>query len=1301
MSESLYKACAEVLSLSQSRKHDLETLLDPETGFAPSLRRICQDQLEEAAETGDLDISQEELDALRMESDTWGLLQAVMPLRKTAAPTFPRAAALLAENPYTPPSTLAQAVMNASRLLSELIVIREWLHDTAPTPPQLDATTGYWKFTKHQTMQALRLNKSSYLREMDPDAINRGDEGALAVDDATYEKALAQTLYAHIRAGRLQEAVELCRKARQPWRAASIRGSLLFQWRAMCELQRFLVVVAFGLTSQTREATEPRDEDAMDEAEDFDTWKGNQRRKLWKMTCTRAALNTNLPPAERALYAALAPSPQTSVQLKGACRTWSDHLWAQVSVVCEEKESAELMRLRRSFWESGGEIEGHTEDVGTEGEEGEEEEWEAEVVSSLESLATVAVEDGPPADNPYYVSQLNIILDRTDALIESFADGLRNETYDRTSPDYPAMTRFFAHLCLYLQMIDVSAPPLATQTVLEAYLQVLEAAGQRELIAMYAGALGDNAVERYAMFLTSLELSADITERRLALTRAREHGLDMERVAIVTAERTMEKAFTILPSPKGPLPSVIGIQPPPTDAEWLLVRSIEWTTFMESTYGTALEQANVILRYLLSSGRVQVAKTLLSLLPPELGSIRGPEEQALEYLHYRQFFMVWEALDRVVECQALEVPQMTMDTRVAWLSDYKTLVHQAGEQIIKLLTTEWLITDSERNGIDRRTRELVRIRQIFIPELIIRLHAMLYTSRTKIPENLKETLALANIVADARYRLYDDFGDQRGRRLSDYVSAVRHAVLVSCYSILFFSHLSLISFIHPRAARVVSAVMDLNVLLALAAIGLALLWHRDNKRKFKGVPSIGYENYFLSWLTGFRLLTHANEMMQEGYDKYKGRSFKIPELDRWRLMITGRAQIEELRRAPDEVFSFDEATNESLQTEYTLGRAIAHNPYHVPVVRAQLTRNIGNLFPHIRDELSAAFSDAIPTTGDDWVKVPALNTIMQVVCRTSNRVFVGLPLCRDPGYRALNIQFTLDVVLSGIAINLFPSFLKPLAGRILSKVPASLERGMKYLEPVILDRYAMMEQYGDDWPDRPNDMLQWLMDTAEGEEKEVHALAMRILTINFAAIHTSSMSFTHALYSLATNPEYLLPMREEVDHIVAEEGWTKAAMQKMRKVDSFLKECQRIYGLGSISMSRMALQDYTFSDGTFVPKGSMVSVAARPVHMDDEFYENAEVFDPWRFANMRDEDGEGTKHQLVNTGPEFIPFGHGRHACPGRFFAANELKCMMAHVVTTYDIKLEKEGQMPQPEWFTYAVSPNRTAEVMFRKRRL
>ena len=42
-------------------------------------------------------------------------------------------------------------------------------------------------------------------------------------------------------------------------------------------------------------------------------------------------------------------------------------------------------------------------------------------------------------------------------------------------------------------------------------------------------------------------------------------------------------------------------------------------------------------------------------------------------------------------------------------------------------------------------------------------------------------------------------------------------------------------------------------------------------------------------------------------------------------------------------------------------------------------------------------------------------------------------------------------------------------------------------------------------------MLSWLMDEAVGDEKEVSALTRRILVVNFAAIHTSSMVSYHQL----------------------------------------------------------------------------------------------------------------------------------------------------------------------------------------------
>jgi nuclear pore complex protein Nup107 len=66
-----------------------------------------------------------------------------------------------------------------------------------------------------------------------------------------------------------------------------------------------------------------------------------------------------------------------------------------------------------------------------------------------------------------------------------------------------------------------------------------------------------------------------------------------------------------------------------------------------------------------------VAQRLLVMLPPELASIGEPEDRATEYLHYRQFFIIWETLDRVVECQSMEVLHMNKDTKTAWLRDYK------------------------------------------------------------------------------------------------------------------------------------------------------------------------------------------------------------------------------------------------------------------------------------------------------------------------------------------------------------------------------------------------------------------------------------------------------------------------------------------------------------------------------------------------------------------------------------------------------------------------------------------------------
>ncbi len=55
---------------------------------------------------------------------------------------------------------------------------------------------------------------------------------------------------------------------------------------------------------------------------------------------------------------------------------------------------------------------------------------------------------------------------------------------------------------------------------------------------------------------------------------------------------------------------------------------------------------------------------------------------------------------------------------------------------------------------------------------------------------------------------------------------------------------------------------------------------------------------------------------------------------------------------------------------------------------------------------------------------------------------------------------------------------------------------------------------------------------------------------------------------------------------------------------------------------------------------------------------------------------------------------------PGRFFAANEVKALLAHLVVTYDIKFEEGKQAPRSLQIN-GMRITRKADAMFRKRQM
>jgi len=59
-------------------------------------------------------------------------------------------------------------------------------------------------------------------------------------------------------------------------------------------------------------------------------------------------------------------------------------------------------------------------------------------------------------------------------------------------------------------------------------------------------------------------------------------------------------------------------------------------------------------------------------------------------------------------------------------------------------------------------------------------------------------------------------------------------------------------------------------------------------------------------------------------------------------------------------------------------------------------------------------------------------------------------------------------------------------------------KAARHLVPIIEERYGLPPD------ERPNDFLSWLMEDAVGEEKDPYNLTLRVLGVNFAAIHTTS-----------------------------------------------------------------------------------------------------------------------------------------------------------------------------------------------------
>jgi cytochrome P450 len=71
-------------------------------------------------------------------------------------------------------------------------------------------------------------------------------------------------------------------------------------------------------------------------------------------------------------------------------------------------------------------------------------------------------------------------------------------------------------------------------------------------------------------------------------------------------------------------------------------------------------------------------------------------------------------------------------------------------------------------------------------------------------------------------------------------------------------------------------------------------------------------------------------------------------------------------------------------------------------------------------------------------------------------------------------------------------------------------------------------------------------------------LVKKLLFLTLAAIHTSTMSLTHIIFDLCSMPAYVEMLRKEITEVIGKSGWTLAAVNELKLLDSFMKESQRV-----------------------------------------------------------------------------------------------------------------------------------------------
>ncbi|KAI8948489.1 cytochrome P450 [Xylaria longipes] len=489
--------------------------------------------------------------------------------------------------------------------------------------------------------------------------------------------------------------------------------------------------------------------------------------------------------------------------------------------------------------------------------------------------------------------------------------------------------------------------------------------------------------------------------------------------------------------------------------------------------------------------------------------------------------------------------------------------------------------------------------------------------------------------------------------------------------------------------------LPVSVQVIGATILLSIAWSLFTKhRPWPAFPLIAVRGFGprKSWMF------HGSEVLNEG-SKTNG-PFQIMTGTGPKIILPNR-YADEIRNLPE--LNFPKAFAVDFFVNYPgfegHKQSLTHDFLLRDTVRIKLTQSLGLVTVDLVDETIATVDDVFGRS-EEWTTRMIREDLLDVVARVSSRVFLGQGLCRNRRWLEIAKTFTVDTFALSFLMRMAPVFVRPLVYLVLPhsrRLRKSVRDAHKIIVPEVKKRKAAVDaaRAAGEKPPKVADTIGWMYDVAKGQDLD---FVSGQLGLTMAAIHTTTESVCRALLDLCKYPEILQQLRDEIIEVVGREGWAKTTLYQLRLMDSFLKESYRVTPLSFLSMNRYVEKPVTLSDGVTLPKGARLAVVgdwANPA-----IYPEPEKFDAARFVKKRQVSGQENGWQFVTTSASHLGFGHGEHACPGRFFASNEIKIILCHMLMKYDWRFVPDVPEPEPRSFDSTQSVKADTQIQARRRK-